>query len=71
MIEIENILKKYSKEDYNLFFDTVDMLCKKGVAKGSFENYAVLVDVISILTCCENYIKNRKRGVDEKEQPNI
>lgn len=58
MKEIEDILKKYSKDDYNLFYNTVDMLCQKGVGKGTFEDYGVLADVIGILTCCENYIKN-------------
>ena len=57
MKEIVDILEKYSKDDYQLFYNTVDMLCKKGV-NGEFYDYGVLADVISILSYCEKYIKS-------------
>lgn len=55
MEKIKEILSHYSKEDYQIFYDTVDMLCKKGV-NGNFQDYRVLVDVLEILTACENLI---------------
>ena len=55
MEKIKEILSHYSKEDYQLFYDTVDTLCAKG-GKGNFQDYTVLVDILEILTVCENLI---------------
>ncbi len=67
MDKINEILSHYSKEDYQIFYDTVDMLCAKGV-KGNFEDYNVVVDILSILTVCENLIKNGLTQVGKDEQ---
>ena len=65
MEQIKEILNKYRKEDYQLFYDTVDMLCAKGV-NGSYEDYTVLTDIITILSVCEQIIKNK--GTDENDK---
>lgn len=59
IIEIENILNKYTKKDYKIFFDTVETLCSKGISKGVYQDYTVLIDVVSILTICESIIKSK------------
>lgn len=61
----KGILDNYSKEDYQLFYDTVDMLCAKGV-NGSYEDYTMLTDIITILSVCEQIIKNK--GADENDK---
>lgn len=58
MDRIKEVLRKYTKDDYQLFYDTVDMLCKKGIGKGCFQDYTVLTDVVSILSICEAIIKD-------------
>ena len=57
MERLKKVLEKYSPEDAKLFSDTVDMLCKKGVAKGCYQDFSVLMDVLSILGICEAIIK--------------
>lgn len=59
MNEIEKILSNYTKDDYQLFYDTVDELCKNGVGRGCYQDYGVLTDVIGILSICENIIKEK------------
>ena len=60
MERIKAVLEKYSPEDAKLFIDTVDMLCKKGVAKGCYQDFSVLMDVLQILSICETIIKEGK-----------
>lgn len=57
MDKIKEVLAKYTKEDYQIFKDTVDMLCSKGIGNGCYQDYTVLTDVLSILTICESIIK--------------
>ena len=57
MKRIQEILEKYSPEDYEIFYNTVEMLCKKGVGKGTYQDYTVLFDVVQILAICEDVIK--------------
>ena len=52
------ILAKYNPDDVELFASTVDELCQNGVRRGCYQNYGVLVDILSILSCCETLIKN-------------
>lgn len=54
---IKMVLDKYSPEDYKLFYDTVEMLCAKGVGNGCYQDYTVLVDVVQILSLCEEIVK--------------
>lgn len=54
---IQEIMSKYSTEDYKTFKDTVEMLCSKGIGNGCYQDYAMLMDVISILSICEGYLK--------------
>lgn len=61
MEDIMKILDNYTKADYQVFYDTVDMLCAKGVAKGTYQDFGVLTDVISILSKCEQIIKNKEK----------
>ena len=57
MKRIQEVLEKYTPEDYELFYNTVEMLCKKGVGKGNYQDYTVLVDIVQILSVCELIIK--------------
>lgn len=60
MEDIMKILDNYTKADYQVFYDTVDMLCAKGVANGTYQDFGVLTDVIGILSKCEQIIKNKE-----------
>jgi hypothetical protein len=53
MERIKEILKKYTPEDEKIFKDTVEMLCSKGIGNGCYQDYTVLMDVISILSAAE------------------
>ena len=57
MEELKQILSNFTPEDTKIWRDTVDMLCSKGIAKGVYQDYEVLMDVISVLTVCEHIIK--------------
>lgn len=57
MDEIKEILKKYSRKNYEIFKDTIDILCSKGVGNGCYQDYTVLMDILSILTACEAIVK--------------
>lgn len=61
MDKIKEVLAKYTKEDYQIFKDTVDMLCSKGIGNGCYQDYTVLTDVLSILTICESIIKGAEK----------
>lgn len=55
--KVNEIIKNYSKDDASLVHDTIDMLCSKGIAKGSFQDMGVLVDIVEILSAFEKDIK--------------
>lgn len=57
MKEVKEILAKYEPGDYDLFKATVDMLCKKGIGNGCYQDYTVLVDVVKILSICERIVQ--------------
>ena len=57
MEELKQILSKYAPEDKKVWNATVDMLCSKGIANGVYQDFTVLMDVLSILTVCEKIIK--------------
>lgn len=52
MERIKEILDKYEGRGAE-FMATIDMLCSKGIANGSFRDYAMLADILEILTICE------------------
>lgn len=56
MDRIKKVLEKYTKDDAKAFIDTVDMLCKKGIANGCYQDFTMLMDVVSILSICETII---------------
>lgn len=56
---IKEILQK-NEGRYDEFKATVDMLCSKGIGNGVFQDYALLVDVIEILSVCETILKENK-----------
>lgn len=59
MDKIQKILANYTtSRDCKLFHDTIEELCSNGIAKGCYQDYGVLTDVLSILTECETYMKN-------------
>ena len=60
MERIKSVLEKFSPEDAKKFHDTVDMLCAKGIANGCYQDFSMLMDVISILTISEAIIKEGK-----------
>lgn len=56
---IEQILDYYVAEDYEIFKETIDELCKMGIPKGCFQDYAILSDILAILTVCQNIVKSK------------
>lgn len=57
MEELKQILSNYTPGDAKAWNATVDMLCSKGIAKGVYQDYEVLMDVLQVLTVCEHIIK--------------
>ena len=57
MERIKEILDKYSTDNVKAFVDTVEMLYKKGIPNGCYQDYSVLMDVMDILSTCERIIK--------------
>lgn len=58
MEKIKTVIENYAtREDLQLFHETIDTLCAKGIKKGAFQNYAVLADILQILTICEDEIR--------------
>lgn len=55
--ELNEILENYTKSDYKIVHDTVAQLCAKGVAKGCYQDYTVLMDILKLLTMFENAVK--------------
>ena len=60
MERIKQVLEKYSQQDAKAFHDTVDMLFSKGIAKGCYQDFSMLMDVITILSISEAIIKEGK-----------
>lgn len=52
MERIKEILDKYEGRGVE-FKATIDMLCSKGIGNGVYQDYAMLVDVLEILSVCE------------------
>jgi len=59
---ISKVLSSFEAKDYQVFHDTIETLCSKGVGKGTYQDYAVLVSVLEILTTCEAVIENFKEN---------
>lgn len=57
MEQLKQILSQYTPEDAKAWNATVDMLCSKGIANGVYQDFALLMDVLSVLTVCEQIIK--------------
>ena len=47
----------YTVDITNMDKDTVDMLCSKGIGNGCYQNYAILLDVLEVLSVCETIIE--------------
>jgi len=60
--KISEVLSSFEAEDHQVFHDTIETLCSKGIGKGAYQDYAVLVSVLEILTACEATIKNFKEN---------
>jgi hypothetical protein len=58
MERIKEILDKYTTDaDAKSFEDTVEMLFKKGIPNGCYQDYRVLMDVMDILGICLHIIQ--------------
>ncbi len=55
MERLKEILEKYKGREAE-FKATVDMLCDKGIGKGCFQDFTILIDVLEILSICEAII---------------
>ena len=55
MERIKKILSKYAGRG-DEFMATIDMLCDKGIPNGCFRDYAMLADILDILTICEKIV---------------
>ena len=56
----QEIVNKYNKTDLKLIKDTVDMLAKKGISNGCYQDYVVLSDVLEVLSVFESAVKNKE-----------
>ena len=59
-MKFDEIVAKYTADDLEDVKATVDELCKKGIARGCYQDYTILADVISVLTIFEEAVKERK-----------
>lgn len=57
---IKEILEKYKGREAE-FKATVEMLCNKGIPNGCFQDYAMLIDVLEILSICEAIVGGKAR----------
>jgi hypothetical protein len=62
MERIKQILDKYTPEDAQRIHDTCDMLCSKGIPNGVYQDYALLIDLIEILSICEFIVQEGGEG---------
>lgn len=53
-------LSGYDQKGAQRFEETVAELCKNGIAKGCYQDYRVLCDVVEILSIIEKYLKEKK-----------
>ena len=53
--KINEILAKYRGQAKN-FQETIDTLCSKGIPNGTFQDYAMLSDILAILEICNREI---------------
>ena len=60
--KIEMILSKYFGRGDNTLHSTVDELCRNGIGRGCYQNYAVLADVVQILHLCIDYVEGEEDG---------
>ena len=51
--KFEKILSNYTSKDALLVHNTIDVLCSKGIGNGCYQDYAVLADVVNVLTIFE------------------
>lgn len=51
--KFEKILSNYTSKDAPLVHNTIDVLCSKGIGNGCYQDYAVLADVVNVLTIFE------------------
>ena len=56
----EEIVAKYSAKDFEALNETTEELCNKGVAKGCYQHYDMLVDVLNVLSIFVRDVKERK-----------
>ena len=54
--KFKKIVDKYNPSDAQEVHDAIDMLCKKGVPNGCFQNYALLADILEVLESFERAV---------------
>lgn len=57
--QLKIIYDKYNRQDGKQIEDTISMLCSKGIANGCYQDYAMLMDIVSVMTIFENAIKEK------------
>ena len=59
ILELAKKIKNYYGDNATVYVkDTINKLCEKGIAKSCFADYAVLVDVITVLETFEKMVAN-------------
>ena len=51
MERLKVILSKYDREDAEKLKKIIEELCCKGIAKGCYQDYLMLADLIDMLSC--------------------
>lgn len=59
---IETLLKKYRGREKEVSA-TIDELCSRGIAKGCYQDYAMLSDVLTLLGAFEKAVKPGESNV--------
>ena len=59
--KMDRIFTNYTEADGDLVHKTIDMLCEKGIAKGVYQDYQVLADVITYLSLFESAVRSEHK----------
>ena len=60
--KVNEIFANYESKDYKILDETLNELLKNGYVKGCYQDYTVLVDVVSILSEFNDAVKRKNGG---------
>ena len=57
--KFKQIVDNYTSKDAKIIRDTIDMLARKGIGNGCYQDYTVLMSVLAVLEAFEIAVKER------------